>query len=144
MNTAANRQIVQKGLDRRAAERRDAALEKQARKLRLIINANHTSKTTFNPPAQRPQRPQEEPRKMTANQIRRAEEKAERAAEAAYCTGWYSCLLRVFTPVLIAAATMGLSARGMLPIQLTIPCAIAACMFSIANLAERYLYVERG
>lgn len=143
MNTAANRQTVQEGLDRRAAERRDAVLEAQARKLRLIINDNHTAKTTYKIPAQRPECPQEEPKKATVNQSRRAEEKAERAAEAAYCNAWYSCLLRSLTPMVIAAATLGLSVRGMLPFQLTIPCAIFSCMLGLANFAERYLHVER-
>lgn len=142
-NTKVYREIVQDGLDRRAAERRDAALETQAHKLRLIIHDNHIAKTTYKTPAQRPERPQEEPKKATVNQSRRAEEKAERAAEAAYCNAWYSCVFRSLTPMVIAAATLGLSARGMLPIQLTIPCAIFSCMFGLANFAERYLHVER-
>lgn len=139
MNTDVNRQIVQEGLDRRAAERRDAVLEAQARKLRLIINANHEAHLAELYAAQEPERRQETPKVETSNHERRKKERAERAAEARYCTGWYSFLLRVFTPLVIAAATIGLFNVGVLPFALAIPCAIVACLISVEAFASRYI-----
>lgn len=142
MNTAANRQIVQEGLDRRAAERRDAALEAQARKLRLIINANHEAHLAELYAVQEPERPQEPEPESKHNLKRKKEERAERAAEAAYCTGWYSFLLRVFTPLFIAAATLGLFNAGVLPFALAVPCAIVACLLTVEAFASRLLHKQ--
>lgn len=140
MNTATNRQIVQEGLDRRAALRKEAALEAQARKLRIIINDNHILKTTGKAPARIPESRQTaaktEPRRMDHRQ----EDRAERAAEASYCADWYGYLLRVFTPLLIAAATLGLSANDVLPLQVTAPFAIVACLIALEAFAARFLH----
>lgn len=102
-NIEANRQIVQQGLDARAAERRDAILESQARKLRLIINANHTAKTTH----RSPERPQEATNvteeERVADLARRTERRAQMAHEAKECTAWYRLLFQIFAPLLAAA-----------------------------------------
>ena len=89
MNTAINRENVQKILDRNAAERKEAALEAQARKLRLIINANHTAKLAEQFPPEQPERPQEEPKEAKEALARRQEKQAERVREAAECHAWY-------------------------------------------------------
>ena len=141
MDTAINRQIVQKGLDRRAAERRDAELEKQARKLRLIINANHEAHLAALDAAQEPELPQEEPAAEPGYKLKRKkEERAARAAEAAYCIRWYGFLLRVFTPLFVAASTIGLHNIGVMPGALAIPCAIVACLLSVEAFASRFLH----
>lgn len=125
------REIVQDGLDRRAAERRDAALEAQARKLRLIINANHTAKLSKLYPSEQPERRQEEARAEAERLKRKQEARAQRAAEASYCTDWYSFMLRIFAPLFIAAATIGLCNTGVLPCGLAATGAICASMFGI-------------
>ena len=137
------REIVQDGLDRRADARRDAALEAQARKLRLHINANHTAKLSELYPPEQPERRQEEAKAMAERLKRMQKIRAQRAAEAAYCTDWYGFMLRIFAPLIIAAATIGLCNKGVLPIGLAIICAIAACLISIEIFAARFLH-ERG
>ena len=139
-NTKVYREIVQAGLDCRAAERRDAELEKQASKLRLIINDNHTAKTS----GKAPERRQEKPGKDASAIRRRKEERAERAAEASYCNGWYSFILRIFAPLVIGAATLGLCNTGVLPFALAIPCAIVACLISVEIFASHFLHERRG
>lgn len=139
MNTATNRQIVQDGLNRRAAERRDAALEAQARKLRVIINDNHAAKTGSRPQ----ERPQAEPKKEAGKQPRPRANQAERDAEAAYCTGFYGFLLRVFTPAIIAAIALGSTGAYGVPLQLTAPTAVVACLISLEAFATRFLLAER-
>lgn len=136
------REIVQDGLDRRAAERRDAALEKQARKLRLHINANHTAKLSELYPSEQPERRQEEVKVQAEHLKRKQEKRAARAAEAAYCAGWYGFILRVFTPMLIAAATIGLANTGVLPIALAAPFSIVACLISVETFAHRFIPYE--
>lgn len=132
------REIVQDGLDRRAAERRDAALEKQARKLRLHINANHIAKTG------KKAAQQSERRKAEVEALKRKQEiRAQRAAEAAYCADWYGFMLRIFAPLMIAAATIGLANTNVLPIAFAIPCAIVACLISVENFAARFLHERR-
>lgn len=138
-NTKVFREIVQDGLDRRADARRDAALEAQARKLRLHINANHTAKLSELYPPERPERLQEEARAKAERLKRMQEKRARKAAEAAYCTDWYGFMLRIFAPLLIAAATMGLCNTGVLPCALAIPCAIVACLISIEIFAHRFI-----
>lgn len=138
-NTEINRQIVQKNLRRRAAERRDAELEEQARKLRLIINANHTDASSKMYPTEQTQRRQEEAKAKAEALKRKQEARAQRAAEAAYCNGWYGFMLRLSTPLLIAAATIGMANTGVLPIALAAPCAIVACVISVETFAHRYI-----
>lgn len=142
MNTAANRQIVQRGLDRRAAARRDAALEAQARKLRLIINANHEAHLAELYAVQEPERPQGKPAADSDKLKRKKKERAERAAEAAYCFSWYGFMLRVFTPMFVAATTLGLYTRGMMPYALAVPCTIVACLLSVEAFASRFLHKQ--
>ena len=139
-NTAINRQIVQEGLDRRSAHRkeREAALEAQARKLRLHINANHIAKTGKKT-AQQPERRQEEVKAKAEALKHKQEIRAQRAAEAAYCADWYGFALRIFAPLIIAAATIGLCNNGVLPIGLTITCAIVACLDSVHVFVSRFV-----
>lgn len=138
-NTAINRENVQQILDRNTANRKEAILEAQARKLRLHINANHTAKLAKLFPPEQPERRQEEAKAKAEHLKRKQEKRAERAAEAAYCTDWYGFMLRLFTPMLIAAATIGLCNTGILPIGLAIPCAIVACLVSIQVFASRFI-----
>lgn len=142
-NTAAiTRENVQQFLDNNAAEIKDAAMEKQARKLRLIINANHADVLAkLFPPEQPepPERRQEEARAKAEHLKRQQERRAQRAAETAYCTEWYGFMLRVFTPMMIAAATLGLCNTGVLPLVLAGPCAIVACLISLEIFTRRFI-----
>lgn len=141
-NTAINRENVQQILDRNTANRKEAILEAQARKLRLHINANHAAILAKLFPPEQPERRQEEAR-AKAEALRRKQEKREqRAAEAAYCTDWYGFMLRIFAPLMIAAATIGLCNKGVLPIGLAIICAIVACLISVETFAHRYIPYE--
>jgi hypothetical protein len=74
MSTNEARQIVEDGLDRRREDRirRDAALENQARQLRLTISGNHAMKTMTE--IQRKAMAEEEARKRKAE---RAKAKAD-------------------------------------------------------------------
>lgn len=141
MNTAVNRQIVQEGLNRRAAERRDAALEEQARQLRLIINENHARKlrNDAKPPVQ-PQQPRKAAKRDPAKeQALLREKRAQRAAEAAYCADWHLLLLRVFSPLLFAAFTVELSYFDVIPFGLAAACTVAAIAYSFRVYANRIL-----
>jgi len=141
-NTAINRENVQQILDRNTANRKEAILEAQARKLRLHINANHIAKTGKKA-AQQPERRQEEARAKAEALKRKQEVRAQRAAEAAYCTDWYGFMLRIFAPLIIAASTIGLCNKGVLPIGLAIICAIAACLISVDGFVARFLNERR-
>lgn len=132
------REIAQDGLDRRADARRDAALEAQARKLRLIINENHIAKTG------KKAAQQSERRKAEVEALKRKQEiRAQRVAEAAYCADWYGFMLRIFAPLFIAAATIGMANTGVLPLALAIPFTIVACLISIETFAARILRERR-
>ena len=142
-NTAINRENVQQILDRNTANRKEAILEAQARKLRLIINANHTDKLSKLYPPEQPERRQEEAKVQAEHLKRKQEKRAQRAAEAAYCADWYGFMLRIFAPLMIAVAAIGLANTGVLPLALAIPFAIVACLISVENFAARFLH-ERG
>lgn len=142
-NTAINRQIVQEGLDRRAAEakRREAKLEAQARKLRLIINDNHIAKTSHKQPEPActvQEIPDEETYTFT-NEM--PAERAESAQEAAYCFMWYQMMVRLFVPALIAAFSLSLTAYWSFPLWLTLPVAIAGFTISILTLTVWCFYM---
>ena len=138
-NTAINRENVQQILDRNTANRKEAILEAQARKLRLHINANHTAKLAKLFPPEQPERRQAEAKARAERMKRMQEKRAQQAAEAAYCTDWYGFMLRIFVPLIIAAATIGLFNKGVLPIGLAIICAIAACMASVHVFVSRFV-----
>lgn len=132
MNTAINRENVQKILDRNAAERKEAALEAQARKLRIIINDNHTAKTAVKTAVEAPELPQEEPKEAAEALTRRQEKRAERDMEAAECHAWYQFMLRVFSPILIAALVIALA--GHAPVSILVAFLMAAYTFLFAML----------
>lgn len=140
-DTATNRQIVQKGLDRRAARRRDAEIECQAQELRRTINLRAARQWEAEQKAQEQAatitHDREKERAMI--QKERAKIRRERAAESALCFAWYSFILRVFTPMLIGAATLGLANRGLLPYGLAVPGAIIACLLSVEAFVSRFI-----
>ena len=125
-NTAINRENVQQILDRNAAEakRKEADLYKQERKLRLIINQNHTDKTAV----KAPERPQEEPKKTEEEWgkelTRRSERRAQRAQEHDSCTAWYRFMLLVFAPLIAAGLLVSLA--GSAPITFILLTAMVA------------------
>ena len=143
-NTEINRQIVQQGLDRRAAhaKRMDALLETQERKLRLIINDNHIRATGGYVPQASAQRPQEPKVESSAALARRQEKRAERAQEAAWCADWYRFLLRVFAPFLVAALALVLSDLAVIHFILAVSVAIVFALIGVKIFADRYLAIK--
>lgn len=144
-NTEINRQIVQQGLDRRAAHARkmEALLESQERKLRLIINENHIRATGGYVPQESAQRPQQPKKESSAALARRQEQRAERAQEAAWCADWYRFLLRVFAPFFAAALALVLSNFDVIHVFLAVSVAIVCTMTGIKIFADRYLTIKK-
>lgn len=144
-NTETNRQIVQQGLDRRAAHARkmEALLESQERKLRLTINENHIRATGGYAPQESAQRPQEPKKESSATLARRQKERAERAQEAAWCSAWYRFLLRVFAPFFAAVLAMVLASFDVIHVFLAVSVAIVCTMTGIKLFAERYLTIKK-
>lgn len=143
-NTEVNRQIVQQGLDRRAAHARrmEAILETQERKLRLIINDNHIRATGGYVPQASAQHRQEPKSESTAALTRRQEERAERAMEAAWCADWYWFLFRVFAPFFVAALALVLSNFAVIHVALAVPVAIVFALIGVKTFADRYIAIE--
>lgn len=135
MTNEITRENVQHILDRNAAEfkSKEAAMYEQERQLRLHINDNHATKTLTE--SQRAQKKAKEEQEARAAALaKRQQERAERAMEAETCITWYRFLIRVFTPILIAACTNLFASIGWLPIWLTIPVSIAGTTISITTL----------
>lgn len=143
-NTEINRQIVQQGLDRRAAYKRrmEALLETQERKLRLIINDNHIRATGGYVPQESAQLPQKPKNESSAALARRQEKRAELAQEAAWCADWYRFLLRVFAPFFFAVLAMVLANFDVIHVFLAVPVAIVFALTGIKIFADRYLTIK--
>ena len=139
MNTTVNRQIVQEGLARRAALRRDAALEDQARKLRIIINDNHDAKAG----ARGPVTFQTASNSKASTQSRRRRNTHREDQEAQYCYGWYRFMFRVFAPFLVAVVVMALCNADIIPCWLAVPFAIVPCAVAIEAFGSRLLSRKR-
>lgn len=130
-NSKVYREIVQAGLDSRAAERVEATLEKQARLLRIIINDNHSTKTAPKS-SEQPQKkaePQEVPQvQAEAVQLSRREQ------EAAECRAWYKFMALVFGPLLIAAMLVSLAGTAPIAIPLLILMAAYTGMLLVMSI----------
>ena len=135
-DTATNRKIVQEGLDRRAALR-------QEREQRLDLQTEEMLRAICQRADQLNSAAQETQDQAAVRRASRRKEAAinrkAQAAEAAICFSWYSFLLRVFTPMLIGAATLGLANRGMIPYIVAVPGSILACLFSVEALVSRII-----
>ena len=116
-NSKVYREIVQAGLDSRAAERVEATLEKQARLLRLIINDNHSTKTA----TKTPEKPQKKAEPQEVPQVQaEAVPLSRREQEAAECRAWYKFIALVFVPLLIAGLLVSLAGTAPISIPLLI------------------------
>lgn len=122
-----NRQIVQNGLNRRAATaaQKEAALEAMGREFRAGIN-EHSLDITAAQEAQRRKEAQE------AAAARRRERQAQR--EAAECYTWYATIALIVGPLLVAALAIGLYNTGNLALWIMLIIAVTACMYSAASL----------
>lgn len=140
-NTAITRENVQAILDRNSAEakRKEAALNEQERQLRLIINNNHIRSQGGEVPSQRPERPRKAPKDPAKEQARIKAMRAQRAAEARYCSDWYIFLLRVFTPVVFACLAIELSYLGLLHAFFATIIVIVTSAFSLKTFAGRFI-----
>ena len=116
-NSKVYREIVQAGLDSRAAERVEANLEKQARLLRLIINDNHSTKTA----PKIPEPPQNKVKPQDVPQVHvESVPPSRREQEAEYCDAWYRFVALVFAPLLIAGLMVSLAGTAPIAIPLLI------------------------
>lgn len=155
-NSKVYREIVQAGLDSRAAERVEATLEKQARLLRLIINDNHSTKTT--PKSPEPPQNKTKPQEMPQVQAE-AVPLSRREQEAAECRAWYRFVSLVFGPLLIAGLLVSLAGTAPIAIPLLILMAAYTGLLlltaikaffpkpsisQIKTVATRILFMERS
>lgn len=144
-NTAAiNHESVQQIIDRNSAERKrkEAALEAQARKLRLIINDNHTAKTSVKTADKAPERPQEEPEAIEDEVYTDlpiyTEERTQRRQEREYCTAWLRFLALVFAPLILSALLFTLA--GTAPIAIVLLISMAAYTILIIATAIKAFF----
>ena len=135
-NSKVYREIVQAGLDSRAAERVEATLEKQARLLRLIINDNHKlgaaarhndgyaqvdEKTRIAMYAQAAQCPQNKAKAEKVPEVKAdAVPLTRREQEAAECRAWYKFMALVFGPLLVAGMLVSIAGTAPIAIPLLI------------------------
>ena len=127
-----NRQIVLQGLEHRKELREEAALDAAERRFYEEINHHSKSNLKAIADAQAAQK-REEARKAAeaAAKARRAQlEKERRVREA---QNWRKCLFLTFGPLMIAVAQSKLLASGLVPIWLSLPLVVIACIYSIHN-----------
>lgn len=146
-NPEINRQIVQAGLDRRAAKLRDARDDARhdaaERALREKINAHCRSRRLEVSAAGEVQRREEERNALgnTEAEARRRKRKANQ--EAAYCSNWYRLLILTFAPLFFASVLLSLTNLGVLPIALTAPFVMVACLIGIKAFADRFIPYQK-
>ena len=130
-NSKVYREIVQAGLDSRAAERVEATLEKQARLLRLIINDNHSTKTT-------PKSPEKPQKKAEPKEIPKVQAEAvplsRQEQEAAECHAWYKFMSLVFGPLLIDGLLVALAGTAPIAIPLLLLMAAYAGVLLVMSI----------
>lgn len=127
-----NRQIVLQGLEHRKELREEAAQDAAERRFYEEINHHSKSNLKAMADAQEAQK-REEARKAAeaAAKARRARlEKERRVREA---QNWRKCLFLTFGPLMIAVAQAKLLASGLVPIWLSLPLVVIACIYSIHN-----------
>ena len=120
-DTDTNRQIVQEGLDRRAAQRAEAAedaFHEAAERSMLDVVNRHTDA---------PQNATEATCATQADWLRTAERQARRAVN------WNRFMERTFGSLLIPSIMVFFMLNGQMPIPLTIAAWIATGLFLIAN-----------
>lgn len=123
-----NRQIVLQGLEHRKELREEAALDAAER--RFYEEINHHSKSNLKAIADaRAAQKREEARKAAAAAAKVRRARLERERKAREAKNWRKCLFMTFGSLLIAVAQAKLLATGMVPIWLTLPLVIAACLF---------------
>lgn len=133
MTNEITRENVQKILDRNASEanRKEATLEAQERKLRLHINDNHATKTA--PKAS--ELLQNKPEAEEVPQIQaEAVQLSRREQEAAECRAWYKFMALVFGPLLIAAMLVSLAGTAPIAIPLLILMAAYTGMLLVMSI----------
>ena len=131
MTNEITRENIRKFLDHNAAERVEATLDNQARLLRLIINDNHSTKTT-------PKASEQPQNKAKAEEVPQVQAEAvpltRREQEAAYCNAWYQLILRIFAPLMVAALAMTLTVHAGLSFWVTIPILLVGITLSILTV----------
>lgn len=128
-----NRQIVLQGLEHRRELREEAAQDVAERRFYEEINHHSKSNLKAIADAQEAQRREAERKAAeAATKARRARlEKERRIREA---QNWRKCLFLTFGPLMIAVAQAKLLATGMVPIWLSLPLVVVACIYSTYNL----------
>ena len=135
-----NRQIVLQGLEHRKELREEAAQDAAERRFYEEINHHSKSNLKAIADAQEAQRREAERKAAeAAAEARRARlEKEHRIREA---QNWRKCLYLTFGSLMIAVAQAKLLATGMMPIWISVPLAIVACLFGFHSFVS---YITRN
>lgn len=137
MSNEITRENVQQIVDRNAAEHKSkaAAMEAQERKLRKIINQNHTDKTTVQTAATAPQIVQKKPKEAERECTKAMDERAERRAqEAEYCNAWYQFIFLVFAPLILVSMLVTLAGGAPITIPLLICMAAYVALILLTSI----------
>lgn len=137
MTNEITRENVQQIVDRNAAEhkRKAATLEAQERKLRKIINQNHTDKTTVQTATTATKVAQKEPKEAEKECTKAMDERSERRAqEAESCNSWYQFMLLVFGPLLIASLLVSLAGGAPITIPLLLCMAAYVALILLTSI----------
>ena len=135
-----NRQIVLQGLEHRKELREEAALDAAERRFYEEINCHSKSNLEAIAAAQEAQRREAERKAAeAAAKARRARLEKERKVREAQ--NWKKCVFLTFGSLMIAVAQAKLLVAGMVPIWLSLPLVIAACLFSFHSFVS---YITRN
>ena len=135
-----NRQIVLQGLEHRKELREEAALDAAERRFYAEINHHSKSNLKAIADAQEAQRREAERKAAeAAAKARRARLEKERKVREAQ--NWKKCVFLTFGSLMIAVAQAKLLVAGMVPIWLSLPLVIAACLFSFHSFVS---YITRN
>ena len=130
-----NRNTVQRGLDRRKAEREEAQrnAKQEAADAAFLAGINeHAQTRRAEMAAAEEAKRREEARKEAADKQRK--ERADK--ERRYCLYWYLYAGLTILPLLIATALIAVHEIGWLPIWILAPIGTACCAFSVFNFVD--------
>ena len=123
-NTEINRQIVQKGLDRRKALRKEATQDAIERDFRAKCNKETESRRILCKADQKAQQLcQEEKEAINKKKMARK--------EAAFCMSWYTLMLKIVCSLMIAVMGVKFLSIEVLPLWAALPIVSVACWYSI-------------
>lgn len=143
-----NRNTVQRRLDIRKAQRKEAILnaqqEAEDKAWREVINRNADVHRAEFEAAQAAQRREEERKAAkAAQQEAEAMQRQQRAEkEKRYCLYWYLYAFLTILPLLIATILVVVHEFGWLPTWILVPASIACFAFSIFNFVDLAPWID--